>query len=146
MRALFSLTFAVLVLVPSVSNGGCIKPVLHLSSEVKVNSWEWEAAFLDDLTVRLQSNPELRADVIIYGAQTCHRNEVAARLRLYNGYLVRSGRLRSDQVTIRSGGYRANSTVEIWLTTAASCPAPATPTVSSRDVVYLPGRYVLSTL
>ena len=146
MRTVISLTFAVLLLVPSVSHAACIKPVLHLSSEVKLNSWEWEAAFLDDLTVRLQSNPELRADVIIYGAQTCHRNEVTVRLRLYNGYLVRSGRLRSDHVSIRSGGYRANSTVEIWLTTAASCPAPATPTVSSRDVIFLPGRYVLSPL
>jgi hypothetical protein len=131
------------LLAPDLARGACIAPRRHLSTELYENNWESEIAQLDDLAVQLSAHPELEADVIIYGPRRGHRNEVPARMKAFGEYLRHERGVAPEKVAIRAGGFREKAAMEIWLLEPHSCPVPATPTVLTRDVVYIRGRFVV---
>ena len=87
--------------------------------------------------------PELRAEVIIYGPRRGYRNEVPARMKAFGGYLRHERGVAPEKVAIRAGGFRERAAMEIWLLEPDSCPVAATPTVLTREVVYIRGRFVV---
>jgi hypothetical protein len=68
---------------------------------------------------------------------------VPARITAFGGYLRRERGVAPERVSIRAGGFREKAAMEIWLLEADSCPAAATPTVPTREVVYVRGRFVV---
>ena len=132
------------LLAPGLARGACIAPRRYLSTELHENAWESEVAQLDALAIELADHPGMRAEVIVYGPRRGYRNEVAARMKAFGDYLRHGRGVAPEAVAIRAGGFRETSAMEIWLLEADSCPVPATPTVRSRDVVYVRGRFVVT--
>ena len=131
------------LLAPDLVHGACVAPRRHLSTELYENNWESEIAQLDDLALQLSAHPELRAEVIIYGPRRGYRNEVPARMKAFGGYLRHERGVAPEKVAIRAGGFRERAAMEIWLLEPDSCPVAATPTVLTREVVYIRGRFVV---
>jgi hypothetical protein len=121
----------------------CVRPLLHMSTELHRNAWEADAAMLDEVALRLGNDSRLKADIIVYGGEHGYRNEVRVRLREYGDYLMRDRAVAQDRVSLRAGGYRSSAMIEIWLLAPDSCPAPATPTIPSNRIVFLPGRFAI---
>ena len=131
------------LLAPDLTRGACIAPRRYLSTELHKNNWEVEAVQFDDLALQLSDHPELRAEVIIYGPRRGHRNEVPARTKAFEDYLLNERGVAPEKLSIRAGGFREKAAMEIWLLEPTSCPAPATPTVLTKDVVFIRGRFVV---
>ena len=97
-------------------------------------------AHLDSYAIALQSEPDLRAYIIVYGGQTSQRNEAQMWASRARSYLVGNRAIAAKRITTSVGGYRENPTMELWLV-RKDAPLPvAKPTVQLKDVKFKSGR------
>ncbi len=95
---------------------------------------ETELAFLDDLSIRIQNDPNSMAYIIIYGGSKGKRNEAKARLARMTHYWVMTKRMDPERFKRIDGGYRETLSGEIWLATPDDAAPVATPTVDAKKV------------
>jgi hypothetical protein len=95
--------------------------------------WGDEKARLDNAAINLQHDPNLVMYLIAYGGQTGCVGEAAARNHRAKLYLVRTRGVRSARVITIDGGYREDSSVQIWLWPWDWTKPNPQPTVSLSD-------------
>jgi hypothetical protein len=72
--------------------------------------------------------------IIAYAGQIARAGEAMARANRAKSYLVRVRRFPAGQLKAIDGGYREESTLELYVVPAGACPPMATPTIDPRDV------------
>jgi hypothetical protein len=103
--------------------------------------WEDEMARLDYLNIKLGEEPQSTAYVIVYGGRRGdRRGETQARMACIKDYMLYRRGLSSDRIVIANGGYREESTVELWLAAPGENRPAATPTVSAKEVKFKKGK------
>lgn len=100
---------------------------------------EDELARLDNFAISLQSDPRLRAYIIVYGGRRGRRNEARARAVRMKYYLVHTRGLEPGRIEAVDGGYREELMSELWLSPRGDQVPVATPTLQPEDVT-LKGR------
>src|SRR5215471_10966228 len=106
---------------------------------------ESEEARLDNLAVRLQSDPSSKAAIIFYGGQVFRgrlprRGDGATRAARIKPYLVNRRGIPSDQVLMIDGGYQKEWYAEIWIVPpGASIPSPH-PTIPIDQIRFRKGK------
>ncbi|MDQ3748410.1 MAG: hypothetical protein M3367_05235 [Acidobacteriota bacterium] len=137
----FSITFFVLLNSQNILGQN---PVENINSEKSkaelVDSFQWangdEAnARLDALWAKVQNNPNSIAYIIIYCGKICKYGEVEAHIKGIE-LAIAFRNFPRDKVVIISGGFRENTTTELWLLTEKSCPPTPKPTINIRDVKF----------
>lgn len=112
---------------------------------------ESEWARLDNYAVFLQSDEELQAHIIFYGAKfydfygkprkrLARRGEAAQRAARMIAYLVNSRGIDADRITLANGGFRDEWSAELYLVPRGQKPPAATPTVSPADMKFRRGK------
>jgi hypothetical protein len=96
-------------------------------------SWSDEKARLDNAAINLQHDPNVVMYLVAYGAPTGCVGEALARNRRARFYLVRTRGVRSNRVITVDGGYREESSVQIWLWPWDWTKPDAQPTVNPSD-------------
>jgi hypothetical protein len=97
--------------------------------------WESEMLFLDSLDNKLREEPESVAHVIVYGGRRGdRRGETQARIACIKDYMLNRRGVRPDRIVMVNGGYREESTVELWLVSRGERGPSATPTINSKEV------------
>jgi hypothetical protein len=103
--------------------------------------WEDEMARLDYLESKLREEPESIAYVIVYGGRRgAKRGDTEARMKCIKDYMLNRRGVQADRIVMTHGGYREESTVELWLTARDESGPTATPTVSAKDVKFIKGK------
>jgi hypothetical protein len=103
--------------------------------------WEDEMARLDYLNTKLGEEPQSIAYIIVYGGRRGdRRGETQARMACIRDYMLNRRGLSSDRIVITNGGYREESTVELWLAAPGENRPTATPTVSAKAVKFKKGK------
>jgi hypothetical protein len=103
-------------------------------------NWEDLMARLDFYAIQLQNEPAASGHIIVYDGQRSRRGEVQGWTLCIKNYLVERRGLDSKRIMIVNGGYRGNTTVEMWLVPPADSPPKATPTVKPKDVKFRKGK------
>jgi len=79
-------------------------------------SWEDEMTRIDYLESKLREEPESIAYIIVYGGRRCAgRGEAEVRMACIKDYMLKRRGVHADRISIINGGYREESTVELWL-------------------------------
>lgn len=103
--------------------------------------WEDEMARLDYLNNTLGEQPDAIAHIIVYGGRRGdRRGEVKARMACIRDYMLNRRGVSTDRIVVTNGGYREESTVELWLAAPGEGGPTATPTVRSKDVKFRKGK------
>jgi hypothetical protein len=103
--------------------------------------WEHEMARLDYLESKLREEPESIAYIIVYGGRCgAKRGDTEARMKCIKDYMLKRRGIHADRIVMMNGGYREESTVELWLAARGESGPRATPTVSAKDVKFIKGR------
>jgi len=103
--------------------------------------WNDEMSRLDYLDNILWKEPEIVAHIIVYGGRFGHRRgEIEARMACIENYLVKRRGVAANRVRVSNGGYRKESTVEIWVAALDENGPTPTPTVRARDVRFKKGK------
>ena len=103
--------------------------------------WEDEMSRLDYLDSKLREEPESIAYIIVYGGRRGdRRSETQARMACIRDYMLNRRGVSTDRIVVTKGGYREESTVELWLAARGESGPTATPTVSSKDVKFIKGK------
>jgi hypothetical protein len=93
-----------------------------------------EKARLDNFAVQLQNEPKWKGYVIAYGGKRARVGEAKARAERAVNYLINRRGLDADKIEAIDGGYREQSTVELYIL-PDTLPAPTpTPTVNPNEV------------
>lgn len=96
-------------------------------------------ARLDNFLSELQKNRAAKGYVIIYGNRTSGARSVESRIRLYKNHFTFRG-FDSAPINIVRGGYREETSSELWLSFSDEKPVP-TPTVDTKFVeIHKPAR------
>ena len=104
-------------------------------------SWEDEMSRLDYLDRQLRDEPESIAYIIVYGGRRGdRRGEAQARIACIRDYMLNRRGVSADRLVVTNGGYREESTVELWLVPRGERAPAATPTVNPQDVSFRRGR------
>jgi hypothetical protein len=90
-------------------------------------------ARLDNAAINLQHDPNAVLYLVAYGAQAGCVGEAVARNHRAKLHLVRKLGIRSDRIIAVDGGYREESSVQIWLWPYDWKRPDPEPTVSPRD-------------
>lgn len=103
--------------------------------------WEDEMSRLDHLDSKLREEPDSIAHIIVYGGRRGdRRGETEARMACIRDYMLNRRGVITDRIVVTKGGYREESTVELWLVARGERAPVATPTVSAKDVRFRKGR------
>jgi hypothetical protein len=103
--------------------------------------WEDEMSRLDYLDSKLREEPESIAYIIVYGARRGdRRGETQARIACIRDYMLNRRGISNDRIVVTKGGYREESTVELWLAARGDRKPEATPTVAPQDVRFRKGK------
>lgn len=103
--------------------------------------WEDEMSRLDYLDSKLREEAESTAYIIVYGGRRgTKRGDTEARMKCIKDYMLKRRGVHADRVVMLNGGYREESTVELWLVPRDESAPTATPTVSAKDVKFIKGR------
>ena len=102
--------------------------------------WDDEMARLDYLAGELREQPGSIAYIIVYGGRRGdRRGETQARMACIRDYLLNRRRVSADRIVVTKGGYREESTVELWLAAPGERAPVASPTVRPADVRFRKG-------
>ncbi len=103
--------------------------------------WESEMFFLDDLSNKLRDEPTSVAHILVYGGRRGdRRGEAQARIACIKDYMLNRRGVSADRLVLTNGGYRKESTVELWLVPRGERAPAASPTVDLQDVRFRRGR------
>lgn len=103
--------------------------------------WEDEMARLDYLESNLREEPQSIAYILVYGGRRgAKRGDTEARMKCIKDYMLKRRGVRTDRVVLMNGGYREESSVELWLVPRGESGPKATPTVSPKEVKFKKGR------
>lgn len=103
---------------------------------------ETEMAHLDNYAIALQSEPGMKAYVVVYGGRRdTARSELHARRSRIKRYLVNERGIDTSRVIVMDGGFHQNLTIELWLAPAGAEPPKVTPTVLAKEVRYRRAKY-----
>jgi hypothetical protein len=103
--------------------------------------WEDEMSRLDYLDNKLREEPESIAYIIVYGGRRGdRRGETQARMACIKDYLLNRRGVRTDRIVVTKGGYREESTVELWFAARSDRRPDATSTVRPQDVRFRKGK------
>lgn len=95
-----------------------------------------EIARLDNLATQMLKDPEQVAYIFVYaGARPCP-GETQAKMSFVKKHFVKTRGIKPERVILQDGGYREESTVELWLwlRTIEFGPPSATPHVDPGEV------------
>jgi hypothetical protein len=71
---------------------------------------------LDNYGNKLRTLPDALAVVVVYASRSgTRRGEVVARLFAIRDFLVRRSSIETKRIVILDGGFRENSSVELWI-------------------------------
>jgi len=90
-------------------------------------------ARLDGYSVELQNNPTAKGYIIVYGNRSQANRDLERRMQLINNYL-RFRRLDVSRITLVRGGFRENTSSELWLSFDDNVQPIPTPTVDKRFI------------
>jgi hypothetical protein len=103
--------------------------------------WEDEMSRLDYLDSKLREEPESIAHIIVYGGRRGdRRGETQARMACIRDYMLNRRGVSTDRIVVTKGGYREESTVELWLAPRGGSAPAAKPTVNPKDVRLKKGK------
>jgi len=98
-------------------------------------SWEDEMSRLDYLDSKLREESESVAHIIVYGGRRGdRRGETQARIACIRDYMLNRRGVSPDRIVVTKGGYREESTVELWLARRGDAAPMAIPSVKPKDV------------
>lgn len=92
------------------------------------------------LRSKLREEPQSIAYILVYGGRRAKRGDTEARMKCMKDYMHKRRGVRTDRVVIMNGGYREESSVELWLVPRGESGPTATPTVSPEEVKFKKGR------
>lgn len=96
---------------------------------------EDEMARLDSFAIELQTAPDARGYILVYGGRRDTKlDEIQIRGARMKRYLIENRGVMSDRVQVLNGGYRENFTVELWLVPHGESAPSASPTINEKDV------------
>lgn len=93
-----------------------------------------ENARLDNFAVELVNNPDLKGYVIGYAGRSARVGEARRNLNEIRTYLTKKRSVEFNRVVLIDGGYRENSTIELYLVPREFLPPVATPTIGTAEV------------
>lgn len=116
-------------------------------------------ARLDNLAIRLQSDPKAKGYIIFYGGKSYHhyiynkktkqyvgvqllprRGEARARMFPWIDYLTNSRGVDASRVEVIDGGYRENPMMEFWIAPSGAKPPTPTPALTEKEIKFRKGR------
>lgn len=96
-------------------------------------------ARLDNLAFTLQNDPSLQVHIVVYGGRVGPREQARRRADWMKDYLVMGRGMEPERIITIDGGYREESSGELWLSVRGTgAPTPA-PTID-KSYVRLKGR------
>lgn len=102
---------------------------------------EREKPILNDFARALQHAPERKGYILAYGGRVSCKGEAGQILELIKSYLVESRKVDASRIVIIGGGYREETTYQMWrVLPGAAGPRPA-PTVDPRAVKFRGGNH-----
>ncbi|MGB8506851.1 MAG: hypothetical protein WCD76_00465, partial [Pyrinomonadaceae bacterium] len=117
---------------------GIVMPVIHEGAkrfdEFPSIAFDDDKARLDNLAIELQNNPGATGYIVVYAGRTSRAGTADGLGARARNYLVQTRGLSANRVAVINGGYRENSTYEIWLVPQGAEPPTATPTIQPGDV------------
>lgn len=96
---------------------------------------------LTDFALQLRSEPTAQAYIIAYAGRRARAGEAKALAWRAKNYLVKSLSIKSARIVAVDGGYRGESTVELFLGSKDAEPIPS-PTVCPSDVQIIKNKKV----
>jgi hypothetical protein len=97
-------------------------------------AWEHEKQRLDNFVFALMDEKGRQGYIVAYAGQIARAGEAKERADRAKNYLVKVRRFPAGQLKAIDGGYREESTVELYVVPAGACPPIVRPTVDPRDV------------
>jgi hypothetical protein len=99
--------------------------------------WGDEKARLDNFVIELQNDPTAQGYLICYGGKVERAGEALRRCHRAKNYLSRQRSIEAARIVTADGGYREDSTVEVWVLASGATPPAAAPTVEPREVRFI---------
>jgi hypothetical protein len=103
-------------------------------------AWEHQKQRLDNFVRALMDEKGRQGYIIAYAGQIARAGEAKERVDRTKNYLVNVRRFPAGQLKAIDGGYREESTLELYVVPAGACPPIVRPTVDPRDVQIIKGR------
>jgi hypothetical protein len=97
-------------------------------------AWEHEKQRLDNFVIALMEDKGRQGYIVAYAGQIARVGEAKERADRAKNYLVNVRRFPPGQLKAIDGGYREESTLELYVVPAGACPPIVRPTVDPRDV------------
>lgn len=123
-------------------------PVLSLAKvearkliETEFYGCDFELVYLDNLSVELQNQPEMRGYIIVYAPSVGSKSDTArAHAARMKKFLVESRALKAERIIFVDGGFREKLSYEMWLVPQGAELPVARPTASRKDVKLRRGK------
>jgi len=97
---------------------------------------EDEKARLDTFAVALHNDPTVLGYIIVYGGRRGRRGEAQAGADRARLYLINERGVDNGSIVMVEGGFREETTFEVFLVPPKAAPPTATPTIDERDVEF----------
>jgi hypothetical protein len=94
-----------------------------------------ENARLDNFVIELQNDPTAQGYLIAYGGRRSKAGEAKKAAARAKTYLVKKRGLTAQRLTTVDGGYREESSYELWLVPPGAQPPQPTPNVDPSEVM-----------
>ena len=94
-----------------------------------------ENARLDNFVVELNNDPTAQGYLIAYGGRRSQAGEAKKAAARAKTYLVKKRRLNAQRLATVDGGYREESSYELWLAPSGAQPPQPTPNVDPSEVM-----------
>lgn len=101
--------------------------------QVRLSDYDWEdnMARLDVFAIALNNEANSTGYIIFYGSRRSRRGEIQRRMTCVENYMVQRRGIASNRIRVINGGYRDNSTMELWVVPQGGRIPEATPTIRS---------------
>lgn len=95
-----------------------------------------EKARLDNLATQLLKDPEQEAYIFVYAGRRPCASETQAKMAFVKNHFVKTRGIKPERVILRDGGFREESSVELWLwrRTTEFSPPSAAPNLDPAEV------------
>lgn len=97
-------------------------------------SFQEEKGHLDEFAIKLKAGPDMEAVIIAYGGRRSYLHEAQARLKRVKEFLTSKHSVAGARIIIVDGGYREESTVELFVKRREAGMPIALPTVCPIEV------------
>jgi hypothetical protein len=118
----------------------CTTTVMKKAEARKIDEYgkirpEDENARLDNFVIELQNDPTAQGYLIAYGGRRSKAGEAKKAAARAKTYLVKKRRLNAQRLATVDGGYREESSYELWLAPPGAQPPQPTPNVDPSEVL-----------